>query len=161
MPRPLRTLAFEIRRSPIHGRGAFATRRIRKGRRLIEYAGERVTAAEADARYDEHAMEHHHTFLFEIDDDCVIDAGRHGNQARFINHSCDPNCAAYLEDGRVFIDAIKNIQPGVELAYDYSYERGGRYRSAWKRLYACQCGAANCRGTILKPRPKRRRAGPR
>jgi SET domain-containing protein len=104
-------------------------------------------------------MDHHHTFLFEVDEDTIIDAGRQGNEARFINHSCDPNCAAYVQDGRVFIEAVKNIQPGVELSYDYRLSREGLHRPEWTRLYPCRCGAANCRGTMLKSnrRPRSRR----
>jgi SET domain-containing protein len=146
-----------LRKSPIQGRGAFATRRIPEGTRIIEYTGERISQTEADRRYDDDAMERHHTFLFLVEDDVIVDAARGGNAARFINHSCDPNCEAVIEDGRVFIDALRDIAPGEELTYDYAYQREGRYRKEWERLYACTCGAPNCRGTILKPRKKRRR----
>ncbi|MGB2694685.1 MAG: SET domain-containing protein-lysine N-methyltransferase [Dehalococcoidia bacterium] len=135
----------------------FATRRIRAGQRLIEYTGERIGDEEAAWRYDDDAMERHHTFLFEIDDDTVVDAGRGGNDARFINHACDPNCEAVQEGDRIFIEAIRNIQPGVELAYDYSLNRGGRLPADWRARYECRCGAANCRGTILKPPRKQKR----
>jgi SET domain-containing protein len=149
-------LPFEVRRSAIHGRGAFATRRIRPGTLLIEYTGERISFDEAAERYDDESMTHHHTFLFQIGDDVLIDAGRGGNAARFINHSCAPNCAAYLQRGRVYIEAIRNIQPGVELTYDYALQLEGRPRPEWKRRYACHCGAPNCRGTVLKPRKRPR-----
>jgi SET domain-containing protein len=155
--RAKRKLPFEVRRSPIHGLGVIATHRIRAGTRVIEYAGERITFEEAAERYDDDdAKDQHHTFLFEVGDDTLIDAGHHGNEARFINHSCDPNCATFAEDGRVFIETIRNIQPGTELTYDYAYKRDGRRSAAWARLYACHCGAANCRGTMLKPERKRR-----
>jgi SET domain-containing protein len=150
---PIRTTRkppLKVRRSSIHGSGAFATRRIREGTRVIEYVGERISYAEAVSRYDDDSMQHHHTFLFEVGPDLVVDAGRQGNDARFINHSCDPNCMAYLDGGRIFIEAIKNIQPGVELTYDYALTREGLSRKKWRDLYACRCGAANCRGTILK-----------
>jgi len=78
---------FEIRQSPIQGEGAFATERIPAGTRLIEYAGQRLTPAQADARYPDGSDERHHTYLFAIDDDIVIDAAVDGNEARFINHS--------------------------------------------------------------------------
>jgi SET domain-containing protein len=150
---------FVVRRSSIQGKGVFASRRIRPGTRIIEYQGERVSSEEADRRYDDDHMERHHTFLFTVDEDILIDAAVDGNEARFINHSCDPNCEAVLEDGRVYIEAIKNIQPGVELTYDYHYEREGPYEKGWAELYACHCGAENCRGTILdKPRPPTRRS---
>lgn len=143
-------LPFEIRASPIQGVGAFATRGIRKGSRLIEYAGERVTSEEADARYpDDESQARHHTFLFAIDDDVVIDAAVDGNDARFINHSCAPNCDAVIENGRIWIEAIRDIAPGEELAYDYAFVLEERHTPAAKRRYPCHCGAPTCRGTIL------------
>lgn len=150
-----RQLPFKVRRSLIHGWGAIATRRIRPGTRIIEYAGERISPAEAAERYDDDVMDQHHTFLFEIDRDTFIDANCQGNAARFINHSCNPNCASYIQDGRVFIEATRNIQPGTELTYDYCYKRDGRRPQAWAQLYACRCGAANCRGTMLSPSRRR------
>ena len=144
-PRP-----FEIRGSEIQGMGAFATRRIRKGERLIEYTGERLTADQADERYpDDAANGLHHTFLFSIDDNLVIDAAFHGNDARFINHSCDPNCDAVIEDERLWIETIRAVKPGEELAYDYAFELEERHTPAVKRRYPCRCGSPKCRGTIL------------
>ncbi|HLC01561.1 MAG TPA: SET domain-containing protein-lysine N-methyltransferase [Anaerolineales bacterium] len=158
--------SFVVRQSPIQGMGVFATRRIQRGSRILEYKGEQISSEEADRRYDDDHMERHHTFLFTVDEDTLIDAAVDGNEARFINHSCDPNSETVLEDGRVYIEAIKNVQPGVELTYDYHYEREGPYEDAWAELYACHCGAENCRGTILdKPSPptrrRRRRKKPR
>ncbi len=153
MGRPPAPPAYEVRPSPIQGLGVFATRRIRKGRRIIEYTGERISAAEADARYDDDAMERHHTFLFEVDRRTYIDAAHDGNEARFINHSCSPNCQAVLDHGHIFIEAIRNIQPGVELTYDYNYDLPWKER--WR--YPCHCGAPECRGTIVKQRRKKKR----
>ena len=146
---------FLVRRSGIHGRGAFARRRIRPGQRIIEYAGERISNAEADRRYDEKKMRRHHTYLFVLDDDTVVDGNRKGNDARYINHSCDPNCETFIEKGRIWIYARKNIQPGVELAYDYQYAPTGE--PGEDEFYKCECGAARCRGTIVKHPRKRRR----
>src|SRR6201994_2554419 len=148
-PRPAcPELPFEIRPSPMQGLGAFATRHIPAGTRLIEYAGERLTPAEADARYPD-GDDRHHTFLFAIDDDVVIDAAVNGNEARFINHSCDPNCDAVIDDGRIWIETIRDVEPGEELAYDYAYVLEQRHTPAAKRLYPCHCGSGRCRGTIL------------
>jgi hypothetical protein len=147
---------FEIRSSPIQGRGAFATRRIRKGTRLIEYVGERISHAEADRRYDDDTMKRHHTFLFTLNNRTVIDAGVNGNEARFINHSCDPNCEAVIDSGHIYIETIRTIQPGQELVYDYQYERAPDADESDEARYPCRCGAPNCRGTILAP-PKRKR----
>ncbi|MDB4886468.1 MAG: nuclear protein [Gemmatimonadetes bacterium] len=140
---------FEIRASPMQGLGVFATKPIPAGMRLIEYAGERLTPAAAEARYPDVAGERHHTFLFAIDDDVVIDAAVNGNEARFINHSCDPNCDAVIDDRRIWIEAIRDIEPGEELAYDYAYVLDERHTPAAKRRFPCHCGAATCRGTIL------------
>ena len=148
---------FEIRRSSIQGKGAFATRRIRAGQRIIEYVGQHIDRDEGDRRYDDENMSRHHTFLFALDDGSVIDAAVGGNEARFINHSCDPNCQAIEEDGRIFIEALRNIQPGTELVYDYAYERSDDHTAEDEALYACRCGAENCRGSILAPKKRTRK----
>ena len=140
---------FDIRRSPIQGLGGFALRHIPPGVRLVEYAGERLTPAEAEARYPDTDGSRHHTFLFAVDDEVVIDASVNGNDARFLNHSCAPNCDAVVEDGRVWIETIHDIEPGEELVYDYAYTLAERHTPAAKRRYPCHCGAITCRGTIL------------
>lgn len=146
---------FQIRSSRIHGLGAFATRSIAAGTRLIEYAGERLTPDEAQARYPEMPGAQH-TFLFAIDDDIVIDAAVEGNDARWINHSCDPNCDAVVEDGRIWIETIRKIDRGEELGYDYALVLEERHTAAAKRLYPCHCGAPSCRGTLLIDKKKLR-----
>lgn len=140
---------FEIRESPIQGLGAFATRRIPAGTRLVEYAGERLTPEQADARYPDVPGERHHTFLFAIDDDWVIDAAVGGNDARWINHSCDPNCDAVVDDGRIWIETVRDVEAGEELGYDYAYVLEERHTPAAKRQYPCNCGSRRCRGTLL------------
>ena len=147
---------IEVRTSVIHGRGVFARRAIPKGTRIVEYVGERISTQEADARYDDDAMERAHTFLFTVDEDTVIDGARGGNEARFINHSCEPNCEAVNEDGRIYVEALRPIAPGDELTYDYNLERG-ELTPGWRERYACSCGAPSCRGTLLAPPPRRRR----
>lgn len=146
---------YEIRSSHIQGRGVFAKRRIRAGQKIIEYTGERISNAEADRRYDDESMRRHHTFLFTLDKKTVVDGNRQGSDARYINHSCDPNCEAVIEKGRIWIYARRNIQPGVELAYDYQYERTGSTED--EKFYECRCGSPKCRGTIMKPRRRRRK----
>jgi hypothetical protein len=153
--------SWRVRRSPIHGTGVFATKRIPKGARVVEYVGERVSHAEADRRYEDKAVDDNHTFLFTVDDRIVIDAGVGGNDARWINHSCDPNCETVIENKRVFIEAARDIEPGEELAYDYMISREPGDPDNIEEIFACRCGSANCRGTMLlppKPRKKRRRA---
>lgn len=145
---------FEVRQSPIHGRGVFALRDIPANTRLIEYTGERITEDQAAERYSEgdDTPEPYHTFLFALDNGMVIDAAVDGNEARFINHCCDPNCKSLEEDSRIYIETIKDIAAGTELVYDYRLTRpGGRYRASWKQRFACHCGAPNCRGTMFAP----------
>lgn len=146
---------LEVRHSPIQGTGVFARKRIRKGQRVVEYTGEIISAAEASRRYNDHDMARHHTFLFEIDDETVLDACAEDNIARFINHSCDPNCETINDDGRIFIEAIKNIQPDSELTYDYNFPVEGKLDMEQIRLYPCKCGSKKCRGTILKTTRKK------
>jgi uncharacterized protein len=133
----------------MQGRGAFATHVIPAGTRLVEYTGERLTPAAAEARYPDIAGERHHTFLFAIDDLVVVDAAVNGNDARWINHSCDPNCDAVIDDGRIWIESVRVIAPGEELAYDYAFTLTERHTPAAKRRFPCHCGAATCRGTML------------
>lgn len=148
---------FEVRSSPIQGLGAFATRRIRKGTRIIEYLGERITSEEADRRYAGDTSEHPLVLLFVLGKRTVIDAAVGGNEARFINHSCEPNCKAFTEKKRIFIYAQKTIAPGEELTYDYNLTRDGMDDAETEKRYACHCGAKTCRGTMLAPRKKERK----
>ena len=151
---------IEVRESPLHGLGVFATARIARGTRIIEYLGERVTHAEADRRYECKEPADNHTFLFIVDARTVIDAGVDGNEARFVNHSCAPNCESVIERGRVFIDAIRNIEPGEELTYDYQIQREADDPPDIDQVFACRCGSERCRGTMLwPPRTPRSRAG--
>jgi uncharacterized protein len=140
---------YAVRRSRIHGRGVFATRDIPKGTRIVEYRGLRISYDRATELYPDYADEPTHTFLFEIDDDTVIDAGQRGNAARWINHSCAPNCEAVDEDGRIYIEAIRWIRAGEELGYDYNISLEERHSVAEQRRWACLCGARTCRGTLL------------
>jgi SET domain-containing protein len=149
---------YVVRNSRIHGRGVFAARRIRKGTRILEYSGERISNDEADRRYDDTRMKRHHTFLFTLDSKTVIDGAikTGGGDASFINHSCEPNCEAVITDRKIFIHALRTIEPGEELAYDYQYERTGKNDAALEKFYLCKCGAPTCRGSIMKPAKKKR-----
>jgi uncharacterized protein len=139
---------IQVRQSAVHGRGVFAARPIRKGRRIIEYTGRRVAWKSIPATVNDA-----HTFLFGINDGAdVIDPEIGGNEARWINHSCDPNCEAIEEeDGRVFIHALRNIRAGEELSYDYQLQVDEPITRAVKAENACHCGSSNCRGTMLDP----------
>ncbi|NNM62294.1 MAG: SET domain-containing protein-lysine N-methyltransferase [Steroidobacteraceae bacterium] len=156
--RPRRAPMIEVRHSPIHGFGVFALRRIRKGTTIIEYIGERVSHEEADARYADKAEDDNHTFLFTVDARTVLDGGVGGNEARYINHGCDPNCESALAGKRVFVEAIRTIQKGEELSYDYQIQRDPDDAPNVDEIFACRCGATGCRGTMLAPPAKRRAA---
>ncbi len=153
MPIPvMRTSAWiKVRNSKIHGKGVFAAKRIPKGTRVIEYLGDRITHAEADARYDGHDPNDNHTFLFIVDKKTVIDAGVGGNGARFINHSCDGNCESVIEDRRVFIETTRLVEKGEELGYDYEIGREKDDPPNVDEIFACRCGSPKCRGTMLWP----------
>ena len=142
---------IKVRKSRVHGMGVFALKRIRKGTRIIEYVGDRISHARANRRYDDHDENDNHTFLFAVDRNVVIDATVDGNDSRFINHSCDPNCESNIENRRVFVDAIKTIEVGAELSYDYQIGRERDDPPNVDQIYACRCGAKDCRGTMLWP----------
>jgi hypothetical protein len=147
---------FKVRSSRIQGLGAFATQRIRKGTRIIEYVGERISSEEADARYDDDITPNPHVLLFVVDKRTVVDAGVGGNEARFINHSCDPNCEPVIESRRIYIEAIRTIEPGEELTYDYNLTREDGDDAETEGAFTCRCGAPTCRGTMLEQLPKRK-----
>jgi uncharacterized protein len=152
--------AVEVRASPLHGLGVFARAPIARGTRIFEYLGERVSHAEADRRYEHKSPQDSHTFLFIADEQTVIDAGIGGNEARFVNHACEPNCESVIEHSRVFIDALRDIGAGEELTYDYQIRRERDDPPDIDAVFACRCGAARCRGSMLWP-PRRVRAAAR
>jgi SET domain-containing protein len=135
---------IEVRESRVHGRGVYATKPIPKGARIIEYTGQRVPWE--DGPDDENNP---HTFLFGLESGEVINPEIGGNDARWINHCCDPNCEAIEEDDRIFIYAMRHIEAGQELFYDYAMEIDEPITEESKKEFACQCGSSNCRGTML------------
>ena len=153
---PLRPIArtrgrrIQVRRSGVHGKGVFAVQPIAAGQRIIEYTGERISWPEALRRHPHDPADPHHTFYFHVDDERVIDAKYGGNASRWINHACDPNCESEVaDDGRVYIKALRKLEPGEELFYDYGLVIDKRYTPQLKREYACHCGSPACRGTML------------
>lgn len=149
--RKLRGPRFAVRKSSIHGKGVFALKGIKKGDPIVEYKGLVITEEKADRRYpDVDELKPYHTFLFLVDGAMVIDANRKGNSARWINHGCQPNCeSSENEDGRVFIEAIRDIKPGEELMYDYNIILGEPHNAKNRKRFFCACGARKCRGTML------------
>ncbi len=156
---PLPRRLFEVRESPVHGRGVFATHEIPRGTTVIEYTGERITWAEADRREELKDESDTHTMLFTVDKKTVIDASQRGSDARFINHSCWGNCRTFVDERRVYIEARRKILPGEELSYDYKLSMDGeKITKKLQKAYRCLCGSPRCRGTLLyvapvKPKP--------
>ena len=142
----------QVRRSGVHGKGVFALQPIRAGETVIEYVGERISWKEALRRHPHDPSQPNHTFYFHIDDQHVIDANVGGNASRWINHACDTNCEADEQGGRVFIKAVRDIEPGEELFYDYGLVIDERLTPKLKKEYPCHCGSPNCRGTLLAPK---------
>jgi len=146
------TRRLQVRRSGIHGRGVYAVVNLNAGERLMEYTGEIISWEEALDRHPHDPANPQHTFYFHIDGGQVIDAKFGGNSSRWINHSCAPNCVARQVGSRVFIDALRDIPAGEELFYDYGLTIDERLTPALKAEYPCWCGAADCTGTLLKPK---------
>lgn len=134
-----------IRSSAIHAAGCYTTTPIRKGKRVVEYTGPRLSKDQADDLYADSLV----TYLFGLDDGSVVIDGH--CMAMFINHSCDPNCETDEEDGRVWIKAIKGIAAGEEITYDYCLYDGG------DEDQTCNCGAYTCRGTMYSAEEMRKR----
>jgi SET domain-containing protein len=140
-----------IGRSGVDGRGVFATQAIRKGTRIIEYAGQRISWEAAQELPPDDPENPHHTFFFSLEDGTVINAGVNGNEARWINHSCAPNCETRDHRSRIYVYALRDLKPGEELFYDYRLEPAERRTKKLERLFRCHCGSATCRGTMLEP----------
>ena len=155
--RPASGRRIQVRRSGVHGKGVFAVQPIAEGERIVEYVGEVITWKEAQRRHPHDPKDPNHTFYFHVDDKHVIDAKHGGNASRWINHACDPNCEADEDGGRVFIKALRNIEPGEELSYDYGLIIDEPYTPKLKAEYPCWCGSKNCRGTLLAPKRGRRK----
>lgn len=131
----IKSMSVVVRPSPIHSVGVYAATAIRKGTRIVEYVGERITPEEADRRYD--GVER--TYLYGLDDGKTVIDG-HGLGA-YLNHSCEPNCEVDEIKGRVWIFALRDIKAGEELVWDYNLYDD-------ESPAPCSCGSATCRGTM-------------
>jgi uncharacterized protein len=149
---PLRATLVKVRPSGVHGRGIYATQFIPEDTRIIEYTGQRTSWD--DAPNDENDP---HTFNFGLENGKVINPEIGGNEARWINHSCDPNCEAIEEDDRIFIYALRDIEPGEELFYDYDLEIDEPITETSMKEHRCSCGSPNCRGTMLDIKKRRKK----
>ena len=148
---------IKVRHSDIHGKGVFAARKIPVGTRIIEYTGARISNKEADKRAGLDPDNPHHTFFFSLENGKIIDGGDGGGDARWINHSCAPNCEAQEEGKKVFIHAIEDIKRGEELSYDYGLVIDDKITKSLKKDYACHCGAKECRHTMLSLAKKKKK----
>ena len=128
----------KVEKSSIHGYGAYARTKIRKNKRIIEYVGPKITKNEAAD-----ALKNGNEFVFTLNDDVDIDGSVEWNIARFINHSCDPNCESDIIKDRVWISATRSIEEGEELTYNYGYD----LEDFDTRL--CGCGAKACLGYMV------------
>ncbi len=155
-PQSARGRRIQVRRSGVHGKGVFALQAIAEGDTILEYKGEVITWEEALRRHPHDPSNPDHTFYFHVDDERVIDGGHGGNASRWINHACVPNCEAEEDEGRVFIKALRPLQAGEELFFDYGLIIDERYTAALKKRFACHCGHDECRGTMLAPKKKKR-----
>jgi SET domain-containing protein len=151
---------YERRNSPIHGSGVFATEAIPKGEAIVEYKGKLISHAEADRKHYKD-LETGHTFLFSLNEKWIVNANEKGNAARWINHSCAPNAIAFvhahksgkLKKDKIIIEALRNIEPGEEITYNYGFEFDVPYTKKLLKIWACKCGMPNCTGTMLSPKP--------
>lgn len=137
----------EIRNSPIHGRGLFATRDIPEGMRIIEYVGEKITKAESNRRGWAQFEKAQQTgeagvYLFTLNKRHDIDGDVPWNAARLINHSCDPNCESQIIRGRIWILALREIKMGEELFFNYGFDL------ECYEDHPCGCGSKRCVGYI-------------
>lgn len=143
------TSLIKVKKSKIHLSGVFAAKNIKKGTKVIEYVGEKITKAEADRRAEKQlSKSKNHTedggvYIFELNKKQDIDGNVSWNPARLINHSCDPNCETEIISGHIWIMAIKDIKKGEELSYDYGYDFEN-----WQE-HPCLCGSKSCRGYIV------------
>jgi len=143
---------LHVGRSGIHGTGVYTTRRIRRGSCIIEYTGKHLSWKVAMDLPPRDPRNPFHTFYYSLENGDVIDAGEGGNEARWINHSCEPNCATEEGDDRIFVYARRTIYPGEELFYDYRIEPAARRTKKLEKEFACHCGSPWCRGTMLDPK---------
>ncbi|MBD3318636.1 SET domain-containing protein-lysine N-methyltransferase [Candidatus Woesearchaeota archaeon] len=134
----------EVRQSSIHNKGLFALLPLRKGERIIEYTGEKISKKEGDRRSDEQEASGKPMVIFELDDKWDLDASVGGSGAEYANHSCNPNVESVDAEGKIFLIALRDIKAGEELTYDYNFDAEAEHTP-------CHCGSPQCRGKINRP----------
>ena len=142
---------WKVKNSRVHGKGLYATIDIKKGKKIIEYIAEKVSKSEGDKRSERRIEKYLNSnktgsvYIFDLNKRYDIDGSPLYNKARYINHSCDPNCEVNISKGKIWIVAIKNILEGQELSYDYGYE----FDKDDYKDHKCKCSAKNCIGYII------------
>ena len=142
---------WKVEKSKVHGSGVFATKKIKKNTKIIEYIGEKITKKEGDKRSANRIKRYLNSsktgsvYIFELNKEYDIDGSPYYNKARYINHSCEPNCEVEIVDDKIWISSIVDIKKGEELSYDYGYE----FDQDDFRDHICKCGARNCVGYII------------
>ncbi len=156
-PKPPSRDFIRVGRSRIAGTGVFAKRKIPKGTRIIEYLGKRVPVSKYLVELKDGKPVS--MYAFRVTEGTVIDGGRGGNDARFFNHSCEPNCESYVFDDRAYLYAERDIVRGEELTFDYKLQSAveRKVTKQDKEMYTCLCGSPKCRGTMVALPPKRKR----
>ena len=142
---------WTVRKSKVHGHGVFAKKDIQKGVKVIEYIGEKISRSEGDLRSERRIKRFLNSkttgsvYIFELNSRYDIDGSPAYNKARYINHSCNPNCEVDIKNGKIWIKSIKKIYTGTELSYDYGYE----FDKDDYKDHKCKCGSKNCIGFII------------
>lgn len=146
---PTTSKYIAVKSSSIHNKGVFAAQHIPKGTYIIEYVGEKITKKESDRRYEISKDQHNKdktngaVYIFTLNNNYDLDGNVSWNTARYINHSCEPNCEAVDRDGNIWIVATRDIETGEELSYDYGYDL-----DSWEE-HPCHCGKEGCIGYIV------------
>lgn len=141
---------IEIRGDGIHGKSLFLKEDVKKGDKIIEYVGEKITKKEAERRIDIIDQQVKSTgkpseyYIFELNKTHDIDGDVDYNPAKYINHSCEPNCEIEVKGGRIWIIALRDLKKGEELSYDYAWDIDDDYEER-----PCHCGSKHCVGYIL------------
>lgn len=142
------TVWYVVRRSSIHSRGVFARCLIPAGTRIIEYTGEKISKAESERRAQARLVKARKTgvaavYIFNLNKKQDLDGSQASNTARLLNHSCDPNCEAFQTRGRIWLTALRDIQEGEELTFNYGFDLEN-----WDE-HVCRCGTERCVGFIV------------
>ena len=142
---------WKVKKSKVHGAGVFAVKDIKKGCKIIQYIGEKVTKKEGDRRSAERIKKYLNkknegsVYIFELNKKYDIDGSPVYNKARYINHSCNPNCEVEIIKNEIWIISIKNIKKNTELNYDYGYP----FDKDDFKDHVCKCGTKKCIGYII------------